>query len=198
MTKWVVDERGKKKNIEAHYFYIQVKQVFHLKNTYTYAWEWLREEGFVGLDGKEERVETMYDEKIDLSGGRTTRVWWRCLLNPDNNSYYRYRFNIFWEFNGITNTEIMYQGKKIKVNEGEVFLHCWAILELDYDRKWEKNSFLYRFDRLFRNRIYKKQREHYEEDLRRRATRFQEDMKRIMEVQSYKKQPAKFHTEKGF
>ncbi len=197
MTVWVADKYGKVKNILAHRFTIQVKQVFYLKNTYIYAWEWLRDEGFVALDGEPERIETMYDEKIDPDGKRTIRVWWRCTYNPDNSSYYRYRMNIFWEMNGITNVEIMFQGKKIKVNEGEVYIHCWAVLELDYDRKWEKNPFLRRLDKLFRQRIYKKTREHYEEDLRRRATRYQEDMKRIMEVQNYEKIPERFHAERG-
>jgi hypothetical protein len=140
----------------------------------------------------------MYDEKIDPDGKRTMRVWWRCIYDPDKSSYYRYRMNIFWEMNGIQKTEIMYKGKKMKVDEGEVFLHCWSILELDYDRNWLKNPFLKRLDKLFMKRIYKKQREHYEEDLRRRAMRYQEDMKRIMEVQNYEQYPERFHTEKGF
>jgi hypothetical protein len=197
-TKWVSDEYGNLRNIEAYHFVIQVKQVFHLKNTYTWAWEWLKEEGFIGLDEEKERIETMYDEKIDPDGKRTMRVWWRCIYDPDKSSYYRYRMNIFWEMNGIQKTEIMYKGKKMKVDEGEVFLHCWSILELDYDRNWLKNPFLKRLDKLFMKRIYKKQREHYEEDLRRRAMRYQEDMKRIMEVQNYEQYPERFHTEKGF
>ncbi len=196
-TKWVVDKYGDKRNIEAYHFVIQVKQVFHLKNTYIYAWEWLKEEGFVGLDGEEDRIETMYDERIEMDGSRTMRVWWRCNYNPDNSSYYRYRMNIFWEMNAIKKTEIMYQGKKMNVNEGEVFIHCWAVLELDYDRKWLSHPILKRLDRLFMTRIYKKQREHYEEDLRRRAVRYQEDMKRIMEIQNYEQHPKKFHAERG-
>lgn len=197
MTTWWPDDKGVKRNILAHKFVIQTKQVFHLKNTYTYVYEWLKEEGFKALDNTD-RYETMYDEVNAADGARTMRIHWRALKNPDGNSYYRYRFNIFYEMNGIRKTEVMFKGRKINVDNGEIFIHCWAILELDYDNMFKDSNFLKRFDSLFRKRIYKKQRESYEEDLRRRATRFQEDMKRILEIQNYDISPESFHEHKGF
>ncbi len=197
MTEWVADPKtGEKKNIRAHKFTIQTKQVFHLKNTYTYVYEWLLEEGFES-ETEDDKYETMYDEKIAPDGGRVIRAWWRSTMDPDNNSYYRYRLNIFYEINGIKKTEAMFKGRKIKADNGEIFIHGEAILELDYKNMF-KAGLLLRLSKWFRLRLYKKQREYYEEDLRRRATRLQEDMKRILEIQNYEKYPESFHDIKGF
>ena len=196
MTTWIDEDK-----IMAHQFVVHNEQVFHLKNTYTYLWDWLKDEGFLGLtqdeEPIEERIETYYEEKRPQPGMREIRVWWRTAMVPEGNTFYRYRLNFFYEVLHIKKVDIMFHGRKATADDGEIILRVDAILELDYQRKWRGHAILKHLFPYFSKRIFKKIREDHEEELRRRAVRLQEDIKRLLELQNYEKYPERFHVERG-
>ena len=185
--------------IPAHDFIIHNEQVFHFKNTYTYIWEWLKEEGFEGLydESNGERIEFYYDEKRPQPGMREIRIWWRTAMVPDGNPYYRYRLDFFYEILHMKKTEIIFEGRKATADDGEMILIIKSYLELDYKDLWKKHPFLKLWDQFFRRRIYKENIEQYKQDLIRRSTRLQEDIKRILELQEYERVPERFHVQRG-
>jgi len=196
MTEWIDDY-----NIMAYKFTIHNKQTFHLKNTYTYIYEWLIDEGFEGInidtpEGK--NIEYYYQEARPTPEKRELRVWWRLVMDPPGGSnFYRYRVNLdFFVFN-ITKTELMFQGKKTKADNAEMILTVNGILELDYQKKWRNHSILKNLYNFFSKRIFKEVREGHEEELRRRMMRLQEEGKRILNLQDFQTYEKRIQEDRG-
>lgn len=183
----------------AHEFMIHNEQVFHFKNTYMYIWEWLREEGFQGLydDMNGERVEFSYDEKRPDKGLREIRVWWRTAYVPNDSQYYRYRMDLNFEVLHMKKTDIIFEGRKATADDGELLLTVKSYIEVDYMNRWKNHSFLKLWDQFFRRRIYLENLYQHKNEMIRKATRLQEEIKRILELQNYEKVPERFHVQRG-
>ena len=196
MTDWIDDH-----NIRAYKFVIQNKQIFHLKNTYAYIYEWLMEEGFQGINIDTltgGNVEYYYQEARPSPTTRELRAWWRLVMDPPGGSnFYRYRVNLdFFVFN-ISKADIMFQGKKAKADNAEMILTVDGILELDYQKKWMKHPILKNFYTFFTKRIFKEIREGHEEELRRKMMRFQEEGKRILNLQEFETYEKRIQEDRG-
>ncbi len=196
MTVWLDPYR-----IDAYSFTVHNKQTFHLKNTYTYIYEWLMDEGFEGINidtPTGDRVETYYQERRPSPEKRELRAWWRTIMVPQEGSnFYRYRIDLdFFVFN-ITKADIMFQGKKAKADNAEMILTVHSILELDYQKKWRNHPLLKNFYEFFSKRVFKVIREGHEEELRRKAMRMQDEVKKILNLQQYPEYPKRFQEERG-
>jgi hypothetical protein len=197
MTEWIDDY-----NIDAYSFIIHNKQNFHLKNTYSYIHDWLMDEGFQGINidtNTGDCVEYYYQEGRPAPGKRELRAWWRMVMDtPEGESkFYRYRVNLdFFVFN-ITKTDIMFQGKKTKADNAEMIFTVKGILELDYNKRWRNHPILSKLYPFFSKRVFKDIREGHEEELRRRMMRFQEEVKKILNLQQFDTYEKRIQEDRG-
>jgi hypothetical protein len=187
---------------DVHEFTIQNEQVFHFKNTYTYLWEWLRDEGFRGMyddvvKTDDLRLEFYYNEKRPEPGSREIRLWWRTVKNPSDNQFIRYRIDFWYEVLHLRKTEVLFEGRKATSDDGEIFITVKSYIEVDYNKAWKEHPFLKLFWIYFRKRLFLQNLYEHKAELLRVTLRLQEDAKRMLDLQTYEKVPERFHIVRG-
>jgi hypothetical protein len=171
--------KGDERDILVTKFEIDVEDVFHLKNLYKMIYEWAKIEGWK-TDGEGE-PEILYWERR----GQVTehQIWWRYIMNPDNNAFYKYYLKIDYQTLGMTSLEVPYDGKKVKSNKGELILRVQAWMITDPNNAWENAPFLKQLEKMFRNKIYKQQIEEYKKRLELTAERLRNQIKTYLQLQ---------------
>lgn len=175
---------------------IENEETFHMKNLYKMVYNWLLEENFSDVDGGE-YPEIMYLERILGSGAKEHRIWWRCIQVPKNSQYYRYYLKIDFMTLNMKSIEVMHQGHKMKTDRGDCIIRIWAYLQLDFNNRWRNSPFMMRWDKLFRNRIYKAQIEAYKIDLYKTSYRLQNVIKQYLKLKTLYEMPRPFQPERG-
>jgi hypothetical protein len=179
--------------VQAAVFRVKFKDIFNLKEFYKAMHEWLLEYGWSsteadGLkieDGKD-HYETLYLEKEHPGGNKEMWWWWRLQKLPVPNSYYKWHMDIDSHILYMLPAEVMRDGKKLKVNKGEVETKVWAYLEFDYKGQWSHHPILKMFNNVFPNRIFKKELyEDHKMELYREMYIFQAFMKRWFKLKSF-------------
>ena len=148
--------------VQAARFRVKFKDIFHLKEFYRAMHEWMLEYSWSSVDSKgrlenSDRFETLYLERVGIDGDKEMWWWWRMQKIPTNNSYYKYHLDIDYHPLYIVPTEVMRDGKKLKVHKGEVEVNIWAYLEFDYNGQWSKHPVLKLFNQMFPKRIFHKE-----------------------------------------
>ena len=106
--------------------------IFDFAAFYKFCWDWLRDE--VGLNMSEEK----YKEKLSGDSKKLEIKW---VGFRDMTDYFRFEMEITFNIVGLTNVEIMHEGKKIKTNKGEIEVGVKGTLVRDYKSKFEKTAF---------------------------------------------------------
>ena len=199
MVMFSFDPKEKDHNILVSQMEIENEDTFHMKNLYKLIHDWLIEEGFKTIydDPEDENPEIFYLERILGTGVKEHRIWWRCLKVPQKSGYYRYFLKIDFMTLNMKSIEVMHQGHKMKTDRGDCVIRIWAYLQLDYNEKWRNSPFLMRFDKIFRNRLYKEQIEAYKIDLYKATYRLQNVIKQYLKLKTLYEMPKPFHPEKG-
>ncbi|MAG38914.1 hypothetical protein CMO90_02390 [Candidatus Woesearchaeota archaeon] len=175
---------------------LEYEDIYHFKNLYKLAHEFLVEKGWEDPEGGE-NWEYFYNEKILPHGGKEYRIWWRLQQIPQNNSYVRYLLKIDYLGINMNTAEVMYKDKKYKTWKGDLIIFCEAWLQLDYGNKWRKNRFLKLFDEFFRDRIYKPYWEAHKLELYKKCYEFNRELKKFLKLKTPIKEPKQFRGEKG-
>lgn len=152
-------------------FRVKYKDFFDLKKFYEDLHDWLKEHNYTDLEDKNDHYEVLYLEKIDTGGGKEQWIRWRPQKVPSGSNYYRFWLDFDWHNVGIGSAEIVKEGKKFKVNKGEIELSGKVWMELDYKKLFSQSPVLKFFHKLFKERIFRKdiyedhQKEIYRESL---------------------------------
>jgi hypothetical protein len=186
---------------------VKYKDVFNLKNLYVMMHEYLLEEKWFGKEGpvagdpsKQHRyIEDLYLEKFCQkglhSGGKELWIYWRLFKKPEGkySGYLRYKLNI--DFHGvyIQNREIMHQGKKLKVQWGELEVFFNGAVETDYKGEWKNHWFLRHWQELYEHRIISQDLEKHEKQLWRDIYRLTSQVKRYLDMRVYVPTPEPFY-----
>lgn len=111
----------------------KIKQtgIFDFKELYRYCYTWLVDEGYL-------LTEKNYSEKITPNGKEVEIIWEARKKISD---YFRFVFKISWRVLGMVTVEVEENGKKIKMDKGQVEIKVDATLEKDYEHRWENNAF---------------------------------------------------------
>ena len=187
-----------KKDILAAKFEIENEQTFQFKQLYKIMYEWLMEEGWGNQyvpDNK--KLETLYYEKTFQGGMQEHAIWWRCQRNPHGNRYFRYVMKIDFQTIGMGKTEVLHKGAKFKTYVGDIVLRVESWLQLDYKNEWMDHWLLKHFDRVFRQRVYRKNIELYKQDLYNDTYRFQQMIKQFLKLKNPMQMGESFHPQRG-
>ena len=180
---------------------VNYKDVFSLKGLYKVVRFWLCEEGYASLDDSDKWMEKLYVERIFAGGARQIWIWWRT--HKDIDSKFRFIINVDYHLLGLVNTEIMYEGKKMKTNQGEVDVEIYAFLQFDPKGEWDNHFILSQpmVKKWWMNKAYKDQINKKAEMLYKEAYKLQSAIKQYLDLKAFLHeyrgepfQPVKFPT----
>jgi hypothetical protein len=138
---------------------IKYKDVFEFKPFYESLHEWLMHYGWSDIEKEKDHWETAYVERIDRNGAKEIWISWRTYKDAEGGPF-RYYLDFNFHLLGLTSTEVVKDGMKLKVNKGELELHINAVIEKTYEEGLKKIPFIGQFTELFNKRVY---RQEYEE-----------------------------------
>jgi len=144
------------------------------------------EYGWTDLEDNTEHYETFYLEKIDTGGIKELWIKWRPQKIPEENSYYRYWLDFDIHCVGLKNIDTVKEGKKLKVQQGEIEMYVTAYMDLDYQGQWSSHPILKFFNKLFPNRIFRKELfDKHKKELYREAYELQNWIKQWFKLKTY-------------
>ena len=179
-------------------FKVKYKDVFHLKNLYVMMHEYLQEEQFLDLDGDHAYIETLYLEKFCQkglhSGGKEMWVYWRTYKKPETkySGYFRYNLEIDFHMVYMRDQEVMHQGKKMKIQWGEIEIFFRPKIEVDYTGKWREHWLLKNFHKLYYQRVLNHEFDKREKELWREAYKLQGKVKNFLNLRTFIPVPEPF------
>lgn len=186
-------------------FSVKYKDVFSLKNLYIMMHELLLEEGWLGFEGQQadmaahSDMETLYSENVYQHGihygGKEMWIWWRARKDYEGrpSTYFLNVLDIDWHVAYLQEREIVYQGKKMKTQWGEIEMFFKPILVSDVGHRWESHWFLKHFKNIYEERIYHAHIEKREKDLWRDVYRIQSKVKAYLNLRTWIPTPELFH-----
>ena len=124
---------------------IQFEGIFDLKELYKHAHDWLEWR-------KYDIEEKKYKEKVKPTG-KELEIKWEATRDIDE--YTQFLIKVKWQIFGLTDVEVQKEGKKVKMNKGEVNVYVTAALVLDWKDKWEERPFLKFLQSFFEKYLYK-------------------------------------------
>ncbi len=132
---------------------VKYKDVFDLKAFYEAMHEWMLENNWKDKEDKLDHWESYYGDRTNQQGMKEIWMLWRVTKEPDD-AKIQYYMDIEMHCLGITTTEMVVKGQKIKLNKGEIELKINSIVEKKYVAEWKKHWLLKHLLDLFTNRIY--------------------------------------------
>jgi len=131
-----------------------LKDSFNFELLYKKLHEYLPEEDWEDLYRGSDDYETMYYEKDNGGGAVSHDIWWRAKKKPKNdlNGKLMFYFKMDIKTLVLKKKEVMIDGKKVKLDNGELGVNCWFYLDVtnnDYDKKWMKHPILKHFPKFF-------------------------------------------------
>ena len=188
--------------IQAAQFRIKFRDIFKLKEFYKAVHFWLDESEWSSTesDGKKpegkDHFETLYLEKQGGKGEKEIWWWWRLQKIPTGNSYYKYHLDFDAHVLYMFPAEIMRDGKKFKVDNGEVEMVVSSYIQFDYAGEWSSHPILRSFNKVFPRRIFFKDLyDNHKLELYRETYVLQNFIKKWFKLQTFLpyEQTAEFH-----
>ena len=129
--------------------------IWDFKETYRFIYSWFIDKGYKIL-------EKGYTEKIKADG-KEIEVHWEAKRKISD--YFRFVIKADWLILGMTDTEVQKESVKMKMNKGYIEIKFTAILEKDYEHRWENSGFLKFLRGVYDRYIVKSRIDYYEDKL---------------------------------
>jgi hypothetical protein len=131
---------------------VNVEQPFHFKNLYKFMHDWMVENRFVDLEEGIDKWEKYYLERVGQV--KEYIIEWDTIRKVEDNTYYRYKLNIKFHLLNIKQAEVMLEGVKTKLQDGELKVEMEAKIETDVGDKWKKHWLLKYFKNRYDQKIF--------------------------------------------
>ena len=151
---------------------LKYKGFFNYTELYNYCYTWLKEEGYLISEDE-------YTEKI--SGEKEVKLKWKAKKKITD--YYRNNIELSWHIIGMTEEEVSVNGKKEKMNKGDLKIKFEAVLEKDYEENWEKHAFWKFMRGVYDKYIIRTTNDAYEERLINKTISFIEEIKAYLNIE---------------
>ena len=149
------------------------KGYWNFKDTYTMMYDWLK-------DWNYSVSEDLYKEVDD--GGKEIIINWTAEKKVTD--YFKYEISIEWHILGMIDAEVEIEGKKKKMNKGELGLSIKATIIKDYDKRWEDKPFHKFLRGLYENYIIKTAIKQYKDTLEDEVGELVSDTKAYLRLSS--------------
>ena len=124
--------------------------------------------------------EKNYTEGI-VGDNKKTEIKWIALKKVSD--YFRYMIQVDWLVLNMKNVEVQREGKKIKMNSGEVELRIKGILIKDYEHKWEDNPFFKILRGIYDRYLIRSRVEKYEDNVLDETEEFAAQVKAYLAIE---------------
>ena len=138
---------------------VKYKDLFDIKWFYESLQGWLLDNDWMDEeDGPimKDHWESFYGEKSSSSGAKELWIQWRMCKPAPAAQYLKYYMDFNFHVIGLTNTEVIREGRKIPCHKGEVELTIQAWIAKEYLGKFDESSVLKPLKVLFEKRVYHK------------------------------------------
>ncbi|PIN75205.1 hypothetical protein COV17_04045 [Candidatus Woesearchaeota archaeon CG10_big_fil_rev_8_21_14_0_10_36_11] len=171
---------------------VKYKDIFDLKAFYESLREWLLENDWMDAQGDIDHWETYYGERVTQNSMREIWINWRVKKTPKDIAKWEggktallYYMDFDWHCVAVTDTEVIKEGHKLKVNKGEVELVMKAFVDPIYKQEFAKNSILKQFQSIFTKRVYRKVLEQRKKELYQETYTMQNFIKQWFKLKRY-------------
>ena len=165
--------------------YFNYKGRVHFQEWYKLVYNLLIEKGYTSAENPGDPNYAEYYSQINLSNGAKQHwIWWRTISVRDE--MFTFYINVEFQTLNLKTIEVMHNGKKIKVNDGETNTFINGRMVIDPKGIWNKNW-------LSRELFDLIQRKHFEEQIDQEYTKLYED---LLEVHDRAKQALGCYTVK--
>lgn len=164
---------------------VKFKDVFDFKEFYTALKEWMLEYGWGDVEEGKDHWETYYAERVAVDGSKEIWARWRLARNPSDAKFLKYYLDLDYHCLGLGPAEIVVEGRKMKVNKGEVEVSVNGVIEEIYKEKFDENPILKEVKLLFAKRIYNKIIEQRKKEFYHEAYELQNYMKQWFKLKRY-------------
>ena len=106
--------------------------IWKFDETYRFVYDWFIDKGY-------KIKEKGYSEKVKPDG-KEIEIKWEAKKKISD--YFRFVIKTDWLILKMVEVEADREGKKVKMNKGYIELKFTAILEKDYEHRWENTAFL--------------------------------------------------------
>ncbi len=132
----------------------KIKQtgIFSFKDLYSFAYDWLREEGYDVFEKK-------YSEKVS---GDTKGIEIQWNSEREVSDYFKFLITMDWMILGMKTIEVQKEDKKVKMESASLEIKFKAILVKDYEDRWENHPFWKFLRGIYEKYIIKKRIEDYQ------------------------------------
>jgi hypothetical protein len=142
----------------------KIKQtgIFDFKEFYRFCYVWLVDKNYFVQ-------EKTYSEKITPTG-KEVEIAWDC--SKKISDYFKFILQIRWRILGMKDVEVEKESAKITMNKGQPEVKVTAILEKDYEHRWESNAFVKFLRGVYDRYIIRGRIESYEDKIHSEADEF--------------------------
>lgn len=149
------------------------KGFFDYSDLYSFCFSWMKDNGF-GVSEKE------YVEKI-ASNGKEIQIEWEG--GKDVTDYIGYKIGVKWHILGLQDAEVEVDGKKQKMNKGELKMTFTATIIYDREHKWEDSPIWKTLRGIYDKYIIKTTVDEYKTSLKDKAKSFVNDVKAYLALE---------------
>jgi len=125
---------------------VKLSGIFDLGELYVHLHTWLTDEY------KYDVQELKYDEKT-RSGGKKYLIVWKATREID--TYSQFMLLISWDLRRVKDVVVERGGEKVKMQQGKVKIIVSAILETDFENRWEQKPFFAFLKGFYEKYVYK-------------------------------------------
>jgi len=152
---------------------VKHKGIFDFKELYRFCFTWL-------VDKDYWVVEKSYSEKVNPNG-KEVEIEWDAKRKISD--YFRFNLKVNWRILGMKDVEVEKEGAKITLNKGQPEISVSAVLEKDYEHRWESNAFLKFLRGIYDRYIIRGRIENYEDKIYSEADEFLAQVKAFLALE---------------
>ena len=150
--------------------------IFNFDDLYKTLVKWFKQRGF-------EFDETLYKQKTGSALGREVEIKWAGWVNVTE--YIRYWIRIHMHGDGWNDVEILKNGKKKRMVKARLKITFTGDIELDYENRFERSSFLRKLREFHDKFLFKKELEFkYEDEIYYMVYSLQKIVKEFFDMES--------------
>ena len=156
-------------------FESKIKQtgIFDFKETYRFAYTWLVDNGY-------DVMENVYSEKV-AGGAKEIEIEW--VAERKVSDYFKFEIKANWRILAMTDVEVEENGKKVKMNKGQVEIKAKGTLIKDWEAKWEGQPIWKFFRGVYDKYIIRARIEQYEGKIFGEADEFLSQIKSFLAIE---------------
>jgi len=155
--------------------FVSFQGLFDLKDLFKTVCNWFNERGYDMFENK--NYQEVYEE------GK--KIIFEVIPYKKVSDYYKLEIRVFVVFENLKEVEVDLKGVKRKLLKGRADFTFDAILETDYENRWEGRASQYFFRALIDKFVYKSYTSKYERELIKEAKDLQEEIKAYLNMFRY-------------